>query len=220
MVYIHSVCNPFNTYSNPCGGHERNVPDVCKNDQFCQPYLRGSGAIKLRPPGGNYDLGLVQLDRNLSGLIQMKPKTVDLPYFLLHAADFIGLKSLIAARFKLCKLSVVRSECSCVQVHRCVCVRVCAYACVCSQQALCQVKYTEKQKISTIAYVQKVILHTAIGFTNQYRLSDSVTRLDFMKTWTVLHSLLFVVAHHFGFSILCTRNQEIKGCDIKGMYET
>ena len=33
-VYLHSTYNQFHTYSTPRGGHVRNVPDVCENDQF------------------------------------------------------------------------------------------------------------------------------------------------------------------------------------------
>ena len=49
----------------------------------------------------------------LSGLIQVQPKnvsvpkTIDLPCFLFRAAVLIHLKSLFAARFKLCKVSFV-----------------------------------------------------------------------------------------------------------------
>ena len=56
-------------------------------------------------------------------------KTV--PRFLFRAAVFTHLKSLFAARFKLCKLSFVLSECSCVRACVCACACVRARVCVC-----------------------------------------------------------------------------------------
>ena len=66
------------------------------------------------------------------------------PHFLVCAALFIHLKSLFVAHFKLCKLSFVQSECSCVQVPVCVCVCVCVHARIaymCEYAQVCSCEY-------------------------------------------------------------------------------
>ena len=40
LVYWHSTCNQFHMYSTQHEGHMRNVPVVCKNEQFCQYHIQ------------------------------------------------------------------------------------------------------------------------------------------------------------------------------------